>query len=88
MLGLIVVGLGLAEVGLALVGWLVVGAAVTGEDMRREREKLISPQLAARQAATARPSAIPTRHVEGELILGGSLASIEGSSHLGDRAPA
>jgi hypothetical protein len=29
-----------------------------------------------------------TRHIEGELILGGALASVEGSSHLGDRAPA
>jgi hypothetical protein len=30
---------------------------------------------------------IPSRHVEGELSLGGALARIEGSSHLGDRAP-
>ncbi len=30
----------------------------------------------------------PTRHIEGELILGGALASVEGSSHLGNRAPA
>ncbi len=32
--------------------------------------------------------AIPARLVEGELILDGALGSVEGCSHLGDRAPA